>query len=222
MMTLKETNPRKITILSTIILLFGVHMANAENLKNYEIGARFDGNLGTGKPSNDILGYSLTARYRVKDSWLLGVAFETASGFDIERPNNELPGLSSQQEVDADGDSKMVSVWIERRYSESKYGGYWFWTAGLGLNSVDVDNVQGTSDEGSDYDIEFDVDDEFVVTLSGGWRYNFSNSLFAGIGLRLEQRTGDWVLHDRVTGVEETAYDGYSIHGLFFSGNYRF
>jgi opacity protein-like surface antigen len=186
----------------------------------FELGARFDGNLGNGTPANDILGGAITARYRINDDWLIGGAAEFAS-FDFERPYKEL-GLDSTEEVDSTVDSTMLSIWAERRYGEHERGGYWYWTAGLGVNDLDADDIEGMTTDGGSYYITTDIDTEIAITLTAGWRHNISDHWTLGYGIRLEQRFGDWVSEDRISGEKGTATDGYFVYGLALEATYRF
>jgi hypothetical protein len=52
--------------------------------------------------------------------------------------------LTSSVENDAPVDATMFSLWAERRYNEPSSGGYWFWTLGAGINSVDVGDITAT------------------------------------------------------------------------------
>jgi len=199
----------------------------AEELPQYEVGLRFDGNLSNGSPANDILGYSATVHYRLTRDWLLGFALESAR-FDFERPYSEFdyqsinPATGSEEVIDSIANSLMASVWFERRYDEPAIGGYWFWTAGGGINDVDVDEIAGTRTGNVAFKLKADVDTELVATVTAGRRHNVTSSWTLGYGIRLEQRFGDWTLTDTTTGEKTIAVDGYSVHGMFLSTSFRF
>jgi len=188
---------------------------------SYEVGFRFDGNLADGEPANDMLGGSILGRYRINSEWLAGAAIEFTSGYDVEEPNEWL-NISSTEVVDASADTTMFSAWIERRYNEKSRGGYWFWTAGLGVNDVDVDDARGMTLEGEDYQIKTDVDTEFVVFATAGRRHNITENWSLDYGVRLARHFGDWTVKDYESGTTKTHLDGYTVHGGFFTANYRF
>lgn len=220
-------NLKRAAFIGSIFITLSSAVVLAEELPNYDLGVRFDGNLSGGSPANDILGFSVTGRYRLNDDWLVGAAIESAA-FDYERPYKDLgfesfdPNTGEPLTVDADVDSLMFSAWAERRYNEKVRGGYWFWTAGAGLNTVDVKDLAGTREGGESFNLTTDVDTELVLTATAGRRHNLSDAWTVGYGLRLEQRFGDWTVTDTTTGIKTTTIDGYSVHGLFLETNYRF
>lgn len=49
----------------TLVFTAMSSISAAESNGSWEIGARFDGNLGDGTPANDVLGGTVLARYRL-------------------------------------------------------------------------------------------------------------------------------------------------------------
>jgi hypothetical protein len=196
------------------------HAANAQQLANYEFSVRADVNVSTGKPSNDIPGFSLIGRFRVDPNWLIGVGVGHSPLFDVERPY-EFIDLTSPEEVDAEGTSTMLSAWGERRYGEQDGGAYWYWTLGVGFNSVDVDDVQGETNDGDPWDITIDAGTETVLMGSIGRRHFLGERWLLGYGARLAHHFADWQVRDEVSGNESTI-DDYTVHGIFGDVTYRF
>lgn len=192
-----------------------------QQLSNWEVGARFDGNFGEGSPANDILGSSLIGRYRFSNDWLLGFSYEYAGEWDVENPSEAL-AINSATVVDAKAQTTLLSVWAERRYSETERGAYWFWTAGLGISDVEADNASGTTTAGDPYNLVFDIDNEMVFTFTAGRRHNVSDSWSFGYGARLEERRGDWRATDTESGTSKVIYDGYTVYGVFADTYYHF
>jgi len=213
---------RLVSKLVLIIVFSGLSsIAGAENTGKWEIGARFDGNLGDGTPANDILGATLLGRYRLNDKWLVGGAVEFAPGYDFERPYKHL-NIASTTELDSSVDGTMVTAWLERRYNEPTQGGYWFWSAGLGVNNLSADDTMGTTPLGTSFTIKTDIDTEIVAFLTAGRRHNVGDNFSFDYGVRLAEHFGDWTITDLVSGTKKkSVVDSYFIHGVFISVNYR-
>jgi hypothetical protein len=199
------------TLASVLALLIPVE-AYADS-DRFAIGGRFNALAADGEPANDMLGVGVYGYYRLKENWFVGVALD-ASDFDFERPHKIL-GLSAKT-VDADASSTTVSAWIERRYDRPGKRLDWFWGAGLGFSSVDVDDVTGPTDAGGTFNIKTDVDTETVLLGSIGYRYPFANSQWSLQGaLRIEQHLADWEVFDRVSGRVDNI-DDYTVKGIHF------
>jgi hypothetical protein len=193
---------------------------SAQELLRFEAGLRPDINLGRGKPANDMPAFSLLSRLRINNDWLVGMALEYAPGFDVERPYR-LVGLESNMELDADATSTMLSLWAERRYHERELDVYWFWTVGVGLNKVDIDDLQGLTNVSTNYNIRVDAETEKLITLTGGRRHSLGGRWAIGYGARIEQRFTKWRIVDRVSG-RSGVIDDYIVKGIFVDINYRF
>jgi len=208
----------KLIVLS-LICTFGAGSTQADGSK-WEIGGRLDGNLSDGQPANDLIGGSVLLRYRLNNDWLVGGALEF-SAYDFERPYGLL-NLTSTKVLDASVDSTMLSIWAERRYNEPVTGGYWFWTAGAGINNADAVPVTGTTATGGTYNIKTNVDTEFVLFGSAGRRHNITDHFSFDYGVRVAGHFGDWISTDSVSGIKKAVISDYFVHGVFLTANYRF
>jgi len=185
----------------------------------YELGFRAETNLGPGVPANDMIGFSLIGRYQLNEDWWIGLAIEHSPEFDVEDPFRQF-------NIDAETNdpaaiSTMISIWGERRYWQALSGRYLFWTAGAGINQVDVDDLVDTDNAGDRYDISTEVDSEIAITASFGQRHRLGSSFSVGYGARIENRFTEWTLLNRET--DETAtIDDYFVHGVFLDVNYAF
>lgn len=177
---------------------------------------------GTGEPTNDILGYGVSGRFRLNDRWWIGVGIDRADEFDFERPAAlfGLPVDFSLEGIDALGDSTIVSAWIERVYAR---GGRleWFWGAGVGFNSLDIGPVEGPLTTGGSYRIVTDSGDELIATGRGGLRVRIGQRWSLELTLRADQHFADWKLTEEVTGATRTL-DDYFIRGGTIGMRYRF
>src|SRR5215213_8699306 len=148
--------------ISAVLLagLFVFGTAQAQDPR-FELGARFNALVADGEPANDMLGGGVFGRYRINDRWRLGLAIDHSPEFDVERPSEfvGLPGDEAFGDVDAKSTSTALLAWIERVY-ERPGRLEWFWTAGGGLASVDVDDASGPLAGVGTYDITQDVGTE--------------------------------------------------------------
>ncbi len=171
----------------------------------WEAGARFVAMTAGGEPANDMLGLGLVGRYRLVERWRLGFALDY-SEFDFERPAliAGLPADFSAGDIDGDVTFTMVSAWIERVYGA---GGAreWFWTAGLGGATLDVDPVTGPLQGGGTYTLSTHFDgelgaDEVIVPLSAGLRLRIASRHALELALRADYHVADWEVVDEVSG----------------------
>ena len=195
------------------------HAGAASAVDGLEIGPRLDVRLGTGKPTNDILGGGLVASYPLgARGWRAGAALDHVPTFDIEYPLTFL-GLEGPDE-DSEGSSTMVTAFVERRYRE---GTAWepFWTLGLGLNTIDVDPFTGTLDDGSAFDVRIDAGTESVIDATLGVRYRFGGAWSAFASAILQHRFADWTVEE-LESESSTSVGDYTVHGAHFGLGYRF
>ena len=178
----------------------------------FDLGLR--GNIvgGSGKPTNDILGVGLFGHYRLNGRWRVGFSLDHSPEFDVERAP-DLVGLRSPDVIDAIGTSTAFSGWIERVHPRA--GGKWefFWGAGLGINTVDVDPLAGPLAGGGIFDITTDAGTEFLAKLTAGARRWFAGSWGLEAALRGDQHFADWTMIDRVSGATGTISD-YFVKGI--------
>lgn len=189
----------------------------------FELGLRINIVGADGEPSNDQLGAGLLARYRLNERWRLGLAFDQASGFDVEEPANVLgiPTDPASEPIDASGDSTHVQLWIERVYTRPGGRLEWFWAVGAGAGQVDVDGVVGPRPGGGSYNIVQEVGTELLATGQGGLRVRLGERWALEAALRLDQHFTDWQVRDTVSG-RSGNYDDYLVRGIHFGVVVRF
>lgn len=198
-----------ISSLALALLIFSTPSLAAEG--KFDLGVRFDLGLGSGKPSNDIIGYSLFGHYRLNDHWNIGFAIDHSPEFDFERTPDVL-GLATPEVVDAKGTSTTLSGWIERVYRRT--GRFeWFWNAGLGFNSVDMKDISGTLVGGDPFSITTDAGSEFQAMFGVGARRWFGDNWGIEFALHRDQHFADWRLTDRASGTTGTISD-YSVNTI--------
>ena len=71
-MSLKQKRRALAVCLASFIL---VPLAYSDE-NPYEVGLRANVLLGDGVPANDVLGLGVIGRYRLKDGWFIGAAFD--------------------------------------------------------------------------------------------------------------------------------------------------
>jgi hypothetical protein len=169
-----------------------------------------------GEPTNDMLGAGLTGRLRWNERWSLGLALDHSPGFDVERPYEKL-GLAGaevdDEVVDAEATSTSLSGWIERVYTREGRRLEWFWGAGAGFATVDVEDATGPLVAGGTFDIHQEVGTELIALGAGGLRVRLGDRWRLEFAARLEQHFTDWELTDRVSG-RTAEYDDYLVKGV--------
>ena len=178
---------------------------------------------GSGEPTNDVPGYGLYGRYRLNDRWAVGFGADLSDEFDVER-TAELVGLvqdPSVEDVDSKGSSQGLGAWIERRYGGDERRLQWFWTAGLGFLSVDVDDQSGPLADGGTFDVIVDAGSEIVASVGVGMRVRLGSRFFLEPTLHADQHFADWTLTDRVSGATGTI-DDYLLTGVSVGFTVRF
>ena len=195
----------------------------AEDDRRWDTGIRLNIIGGSGKPTNDVLGYGVLGRYRLDDRWTLGLGVDISDEFDIER-TPELVGLEQDPDapvIDSTGSSEGLNAWIERRYGGDDRRLQWFWTAGVGVNSVDVEDQAGPLAGGGSFDIAIDAGTEWVASASAGLRVRVGERFLFEPALRLDQHFADWDITDRVSGAT-ASIDDYLLKGVHLAFAYRF
>jgi len=62
----------------------------------------------------------------------------------------------------------------------------WFWSAGLGINSIDVDDASGPLQGGGNFNVTTTVSSEALFGIKGGLIHHLSdNCMFSGAALML-------------------------------------
>lgn len=188
----------------------------------FDIGLRGSVLLGDGVPANDILGFGVIARYRLNKGWFLGAGIDRYE-YDFEHPA-KLVGLvqdPNESDIDAAADSTVINFLAGKLYNETDHGFDWFWSAGIGFTTPNVDDVSGPTDTGGMFDITFDVGSEIHVMGTIGTSYNFSSSWSTSFSARIEHHFMDILVTDRVTG-NTAQIDSQTPIGAYISLNYKF
>jgi len=217
-MKIYSINAARILLISLFTLATFDAQAEADGL--YELSGRLNIIGGSGKPTNDVLGYGLSLHRRLNQDWYLGINLEHSPEFDFERPS-KLVGIRSDSEIDAVGTMTILTVVAERRYMLESRGWIAFWNLGAGFGEIDLDNAAGDIRGGGSYDIETDVDTEVILTGSAGWMQQLGEHWSARYAFSAEHHSGDWELRDRTSG-STGKIDDYELYGLRLGLNYRF
>ena len=97
------------------LFLYGISPVFAQDDRRWDTGLRFNIIGGSGKPTNDVLGFGIFGRYRLGDRWTVGLAVDVSDEFDIER-TPELVGLEQDPDapvIDSTGSSEGLNAWID-------------------------------------------------------------------------------------------------------------
>jgi hypothetical protein len=196
-------------LLASAALLSSTPQVARAEAGRFEVGLRYAAVSAGGTPTNDQMGPGLFGRYRLAERWLIGASIDRLTG-DVERPYEEL-GMRSPEEIDADGESTILSAWVEREYGKHEL--LWFWSVGLGFTSPDVDDIAGPLEGGDSFDITTDAGSETLLSAGAGLRGSFSKRFGFELGLLGRRHLAEWTLTDRVTGEQATIGD-YTTLGL--------
>ncbi len=212
--------PLSVTFTAILGLSFGAQRAPAQEPEGrFDVGLRGLILLSQGQPANDMIGEGLIARWRVRDGWHLGLAFESAT-FDYEVPNRVL-GIPAANVVDGSNDWSRTSVLIERRFDTARVWD-WYWTAGVAFASVDaVQNVAGARAGGGSFNIATVADDETHVFAGGGLRRPLGEHWSLETRFTVEHHATDYQLVDLVSGARGSI-GSHTPYGITIGLGYRF
>ncbi len=170
--------------------------------ERWSLGARGGVWLGDGEPANDIPTYGLVTRYRLAERWWIGLELDL-SEYDVEKPA-EIVGLKQDPTlgaIDATASATTLLALLERSYRVSERN-EWFWSAGLGVSSLDVEDARGPLQGGGTFEIETDAGTEILASLGGGYRWWLAPGWALEGTVRANQHFADWSLEDTVSGAE--------------------
>ncbi len=207
------------SILLTLLAAAAAAPARAQSDTRWELGPRLVVLNAGGEPSNDQSGFGAALRYSLSDSWRLGFALDSITG-DFERPYRLL-GFDSPEDLDSTLDALVWSAWIEKETGAPGQRLRWYWNAGLGYMSPDLEDVAGPRSSGGRFDIATDGGTEVLVGVGGGFRLRLGRSWNTEIGIRVDRHFADWQITERVSG-QTGALDDYTTAGLIIGFNYRF
>ena len=176
----------------------------------------------TGTPSNDVLGVGLTGSYQLENSWFVDLEL-IQSEADFERPWKVL-GLqqdTSVKTVDAVYSSNVVMVQIGQNIKSDSEKYNWYWSAGLGFNSIDVDDVSGQLDGGGTFNIKTTTNTEAVLGLKAGIKQHLSDNWNINYALRVNRHFADWTVTETVSNTT-AKIDDYALYGILIGVEKRF
>lgn len=186
----------------------------------FDVGVRGVLLVGEGEPSNDMMGFGLVGRWEFRESWHLGIGFDTVT-FDYETPNRVL-GIDSTEVIDPGNEFSRIGLLVERHYERSASPWSWFWTAGVGFASIDVGtNAVGTTPGGGRFDIATTADDEVHFIAGGGLRRSFGEHWAIETALTIQHHTVDYQLVDLVSGATGSI-GSQTPYGLTLGVSYEF
>ncbi|MCW8956464.1 MAG: outer membrane beta-barrel protein [Gammaproteobacteria bacterium] len=186
------------------------------------IGAHANIVGGRGKPSNDILGIGIIANYSVSNQWFMDIEL-IYSEADFERPWKPLGLVQDPTEKTIDAvftSTALLFHFGQNIQMESKtLKGYW--TAGIGFNSVDVEDVTGPLDGGGTFNIITDPDTETLIGLKTGIRQRLGDNWSANYALRFDYHLADWKVTDTISATT-TSIGNYSTYGFLVGVTRKF
>jgi len=192
--------------------------ALAQGEERFQLGVRGNVITAGGEPANDILSFGLFARFRLTESWLLGVAVDQAE-YDFEVPTRVLGLVQPPEVIDAIVSSTILSALIEREHGGSASSLVFFWGGGLGVALLEVDDAAGPLAGGGTFDITTDASSEVIASGFAGLRWRPGSRFFLELAGRVDHHLSEWDVEDRVSGRTGTTddYTGYGAHlGLGF------
>lgn len=150
-----------------------------------------------GEPSNDILGFGLFATRQLNDNWFIDLEFILSQEADFERPW-KVTGLQQDDSVDTidakySSETLMIHAGKKAPFTASSD---WYWSAGIGFNSVDVDDVSGPLQGGGNFALVTQADTETIIGVKLGVIHHLSNQWALHYSLRLDQHLADWSVKD--------------------------
>ena len=182
--------------------------------EDFSIGAHANIVGGRGEPSNDVLGIGVIANYPVNDKWFMDIEL-IYSEADFERPWKTLGLVQDPNEktIDAVYTSTALLFHFGQniKMDNTTLDGYW--TAGIGIHSIDVEDVTGSLDGGGTFNITTDAGTETLLGMKLGIRQRLSDNWSANYALRIDYHLADWKVTDTVSSTT-TNIDNYTTYGL--------
>ncbi len=188
---MKQTRAARFHGVVYLLLATGSSDLSAADRADYELTSRLNIVGSSGKPTNDILGFGFTLHRRLNDDWHVGFNLDYSPEFDFERPA-EIVDIKSDLEIDAVGTMLMVTVVGERRYALEDDGWTGFWNLGAGFAEIDMDDADGAIRGGGTYDIETDIDTEFILIGNVGFIQRVGKHWSARYTFSAEHHSGGW------------------------------
>ncbi len=202
----------KLALVAIPVLLSPCMVSAAEGDVSFGIYGNIVGS--SGEPSNDVLGIGLIGGYELKNSWFVDVEL-ILSEADFERPWKVL-GLEQDPSVatiDAVYSSTILMVQLGKNIKGGSSAFDWYWSAGLGFNSLDVDDVAGPLQGGGNFNITTDAGTETLLRVKAGIKHHLSDNWDMNYALRFDYRLADWSVTDTISGTT-AKIDNYATYGI--------
>ena len=212
------------TFLKATPLLLFLSLASPAQAQEYKWdgGFRLNGIGGSGKPTNDVLGFGLFGKRHLNERWAVGFSVDISSEFDVER-SPQLAGVPQDPDakvIDSIGEMTLFKGWVQRTYRPDRKLSY-FWRVGAGFGDVNIDPVSGPTPSGGTFTVVTDAGSEVIVEGSFGLELDLGSRWFLEVAARIEQHLADWTLTDTVSG-SSGKIDNYSLRGIHFGLGFRF
>jgi len=177
----------------------------------------------SGQPSGDVLGIGFMTQYQLKNLWFLDIELiQTEADFD-----NPLKVLELAQDesitstVNAVYNSTIVMLRLGKIIKTSNPVFDAYWSAGLGINTIDVDTITGPLLEGESFKVATDAQTETLIGLSGGIRQHLNDNWDINYALRINYHVADWTVKDIISSTSKKI-DNYVLYGVMIGVERRF
>lgn len=177
----------------------------------------------SGKPSNDVLGIGLIGSYKLKDKWFVDLEL-IHSEADFERPWKVLGIIQDEtleKTIDALYTSNLVMAQIGQNMSSGSKSFDYYWSAGLGFNSIDVETVSGPVQGGGTFNITTDAGTETIIGGKLGIKQHLSDNWSMNYALRADYHLADWTVTDTISNTT-TKIDDYTTYGILVGAQMKF
>lgn len=211
---------------SVLIGLLGMlSISFASYAQEGEISFGLFGNIvgSSGKPSNDVLGIGLIGNYQLKDKWFIDIEL-IHSEADFERPWKTLGIVqdeTTEKTIDAVYTSNLLMAQIGQNMSSGSSSFDYYWSAGLGFNSMDVETVSGPVLGGGTFNITTDTRTETIIGGKLGIKQHLSDNWSMNYALRADYHLADWTVTDTISNTT-TKIEDYTTYGMLIGAQMKF
>lgn len=201
-------------LLSSILASCLIPMTDYADTSDFSMGAHANIVGGRGEPSNDVPGIGIIANHPINDQWFMDIEL-IHSEADFERPWKPLGLLQDPavKTIDAVYTSNALLFHLGQNIEMDSTTLAAYWTAGIGINSIDVDDVSGPLDGGGTFNITTDPGTETLLGMKVGIRQKLGINWSANYALRFDYHLANWVVTDTISATT-TSIDNYSSYGL--------
>lgn len=177
----------------------------------------------SGEPSNDVLGIGLIGNYQLKDNWFVDIEF-IHSEADFERPW-KVVGIvqdeTTEKTIDALYTSTLIMAQMGQNINSGSNSYDYYWSAGLGFHTIDVDDVSGPVLGGGTFTITTDAGTETIIGGKLGIKQHLSDSWSMNYALRIDYHLADWTVTDTVSSTTAKISD-YATYGALIGVQKKF